>query len=74
MPYFVYRILAFKRLEKVDALPTYKEASAPLRGLRKEAGAAPGFTARLIYGENELEAEDLLSQERPPEGFVGDDC
>lgn len=73
MPYYVYRVLSFRRLEKVDAFPTYKEASARLRALRKEAGPGAGFAARMIFADNELAAEDLLSQERPPEGFVGDD-
>ena len=73
MPYYVYKVLSFKRLEKVDAFPGYKEASARLRALRMEAGPKPGFTARMIFAENELEAEDLLSRERAPEGFVGDD-
>lgn len=73
MPYYVYRVFPFRRLEKVDALPNYRQASARLRALRKEVGSGAGFTARLIYAENELEAEDLLSQDRPPEGMVGDD-
>jgi hypothetical protein len=73
MPYYVYKVLQFRRLEKVDAFPGYKAASARLRALRREAGANPGFTARLIFAQNELEAEDLLSRERAPEGFVGDD-
>ena len=73
MPYYVYRTLSFNRLEKVDAFPRYKEASARLRALRGEAGPAAAFTARMIFAENELEAEDLLFQERAPEGFVGDD-
>lgn len=73
MPYYVYRVFPFRRLEKVDAFPNYKEASARLRALRKEAGPGAGFTARLICAENELEAEDLLSQDRPPEGLIGDD-
>ncbi|HEX9180112.1 MAG TPA: hypothetical protein VF859_06945 [Burkholderiales bacterium] len=73
MPYYVYRVFPFKRLEKVDAFPKYKEASARLRALRREAGPGAGFIARLICAENELEAEDLLSQDRPPEGLIGDD-
>ncbi|HSD60748.1 MAG TPA: hypothetical protein VLC55_07835 [Burkholderiales bacterium] len=73
MPYYVYRILSFRRLEKVDAFPSYKEASSRMRALRREAGPDAGFTARMIFADNELAAEDLLSQERPPEGFVGDD-
>ena len=73
MPYYVYKILSFHRLEKVDAFSAYNEASARLRALRREAGPNPGYTARLIFADNELQAEDMLSQDRPAEGFVGDD-
>jgi hypothetical protein len=73
MPYYLYRVIPFKRPEKVESFPNYKEASSRLRALRKEAGPGAGFTTRLIFAENEPEAEDLLSQERPPEGLIGDD-
>jgi len=73
MPYFVYRVLSFKRLEKVGDFATYKEASIQLRARRKEAPSGADYRYRLIFAENELQAEDLLLQERPPEGFVGDD-
>jgi len=73
MPYYVYRILSFKRLEKVGEFPGYKEASAELRTRRKETPANADIRYRMIFAENELQAEDLLLQERAPEGFVGDD-
>lgn len=73
MPYYVYRILSFKRLEKVDELPDYKGASARLRALRRETPAGADYRHRMIFAENEPQAEDLLLQERAPEGFVGDD-
>jgi len=73
MPYYVYKILSFKRLEKVDALASYQEASARLRALRKEAPFGADYRYRMIFAENELQAEDLLLQDRAPEDFVGDD-
>lgn len=75
MPYYVYRIHSpIRRLEKVDALPSYREASARLRELRRETPPGGSFRVRMIFAENELQAEDLLSQLREAEQpFVGDD-
>jgi hypothetical protein len=71
MPYYVYRVVPPFRLEKAHACATYKEASARAKALRAEAPG--GCTVRLIFAENELQAEDLLSQPRAPEPLVGDD-
>ena len=73
MPYYIYRIFPFGRLEKVDALPNYREASARLRALRKDIPPGADWQARMIFAENELQAEDLLSQPRAPEPLIGDD-
>lgn len=73
MPYFVFRVLSFKRLEKVADFTTYKEAANQLRARRRETPAGADYRYRMIFAENEHQAEDLLLQERPPEGFIGDD-
>lgn len=73
MPYYVYRILSFQRLEKAGEFPAYKDASADLRARRKETPANANYRYRMIFAEDELQAENLLLQERAPEGFVGDD-
>lgn len=77
MPYFIYKIHSpLKNLEKISQHASFKEASSAVKELRaaSSADAAPdGGTVRMIFAENELEAEDLLSQVRPPEPMVGDD-
>jgi len=67
MPYFIYKVFEFRRLEKVDQYPTYKEAAARARGLRAELAGREPCTVRIIFAENEAHAEDLLTdvRERP---------
>jgi hypothetical protein len=76
MPYFIYKIHSpLKNLEKISQHASFKDASAAVRELRAASAypAPDGGTLRMIFAENELLAEDLLSQVRPPEPMVGDD-
>ena len=73
MPYFVYRVFAFRRLEKVDALPSFKEASARAKALRAAADLPADCAVKVVFAGNELEAEDLLSQVRAPKPGLADD-
>lgn len=71
MPYFIFAIQPFARLQPLGACPTFPDASRQAKQLR--AAEAPGAARRIriIYAENELAAEDLLLQpprEAPPEG------
>jgi len=74
MPYFIYKMhLPLKNLEKLSQHASFKEASGAVKELRAAPGASDGGAVRMIFAENELQAEDLLSQVRPPEPMVGDD-
>ena len=74
MPYFVYKIIPpFKQLEKVDSFPNFKEASAFAKTARAGMVAADNYALKVIFAENELQAEDLLNQVREPEPMTGDD-
>lgn len=74
MPYFIYKVHApLKNLEKVAQHASFKEASKAVKELRAAPGMAAGGMVRMIFAENELQAEDLLSQVRDPEPMVGDD-
>ena len=73
MPYFVYRVFPFRRLEKVDALPSFKEASAQAKALRMAPGLPADCAIKVVFAGNELEAEDLLSQVRAPKPGLADD-
>ena len=74
MPYFIYKVHApLKNLEKVAQHASFKEATRAVKELRAAPDMAAGDTVRMIFAGNELEAEDLLSQVRPPEPMIGDD-
>lgn len=73
MPYFVYKILPFKQLELLQQFDSYREAKEFARSARQAISPADNHAVKLIFAENALQAEDLLTQERPPEPMIGND-
>lgn len=74
MPYYVYRVFPFRRLEKVAEPAAFAEASALAKSLRASPDLPAGCAIKVIFADSELAAEDLLSQvrERAP-GLAGDE-
>ncbi len=64
MPYYVYRVMPFAQMQKLAEFPAFKDASARAKALRSEAEAPAGSRVKLIFAENETQAEDLLCQPR----------
>ncbi len=74
MPYYVYRVFPFRRLEQVDALRSFGEASARAKALRASPDRPADCAIKVIFAADERQAEDLLSQVREPApGVVGDE-
>jgi hypothetical protein len=74
MPYYIYNVHPpLRRLEKVEAHGSFKAASDRAKQLRREIPAGQDYLVKVIYAENELQAEDLLSQVREKEPLTGDD-
>jgi len=75
LPYYVYKVSAFpiRRLEKIDALPTFGTASARAKALRASPDLPEGCAIKVIFAATELEAEDLLSQVRAAKPGLVDD-
>ncbi len=74
MAYYLYRVFPFARLEKVTQFDAFGDASAAAKKLRAAADLPADCRVKVIFAENELQAEDLLSQVRPREpGVVGDE-
>jgi hypothetical protein len=78
MAYFIYKIhplsgTQIRRLEQVGQFASFREASAEAKRLRVEPSLAEACIVKVIFADNELVAEDLLSQVREPEPMVGDD-
>ncbi len=75
MPYFIYRVSSFplRGLEKLEQHAAFRDASARAKVLRAAAGAAEAGSIKVILADNELQAEDLLSQQRSPQPNPDDD-
>ena len=72
MPYYIYRIGALGVLEKLGEHQRFGDASKAAKALR-HAGDAPGTSIKVIHADNELQAEDLISTQRPFERTGDDD-
>jgi hypothetical protein len=73
VPYFVYRVFPFRRLEQVEAHSSFREASARAKALRGSPDLPAGCAIRVIFAATEFEAEDLLSEVRAPKPGLADD-
>lgn len=75
MPYYIYRLNDFpiRRLEKLEAHDAFRDASARAKALRAAQGTAERGFIKVILADNELHAEDLLSQARAPQANPDDD-
>jgi hypothetical protein len=75
MPYYIYKVSSFpiRRLEKLEQHDAFRDASARAKVLRAEAASADAGSIKMILADNELHAEDLLSQQRSPQPNPDDD-
>ena len=76
MPYYIYRVTPqgpVRTLAKLDAHDAFKSASNEAKRLRRDLDLLPGELVKVIFADNELQAEDLLNQVREGEPLTGDD-
>jgi hypothetical protein len=74
MPYYVYKIGPLNILEKLGIAESFKEAKSLANQHRKKLLPNSGQTVKMTFAENELAADDVLSQPREGEvGLIGDD-
>lgn len=66
MPYYIYRIKPFSQLEKLTEFEVFNDASAHAKVLRANgrATSASAGKIKLMFADNELQAEELLCQVR----------
>ena len=67
--YFIYRITPgpsemIKQLEKVERFDSYKEAKNKVKELRNEISSDSPVLYKIIFAENELQAEETLQEKR----------
>jgi hypothetical protein len=72
LPYYIYRVMPLGLVRKLGEFERFPEASTHAKALR--AADPPGTPGRVkvMFADNELQAEDLLCQVREP-GPTGDD-
>lgn len=72
MPYYIYRVKPFGQLDKLEEHGAFAVASSQAKTLRATLPAGSTDKVKVIFAENELQAEDLLCQIREP-GPSGDE-
>ncbi len=75
MPYYIYKVFSFpiRRLEMIEQHQAFRDASARAKTLRAASTPEEASSIKMILAENELQAEDLLSQLRAPQPNPQDD-
>jgi len=75
VPYYIYKVFSFpiRRLEKLEQHAAFRDASARAKALRAEQSPAGQGSIKVILADNELHAEDLLSEVRAPQTNPDDD-
>ena len=73
MPYFIYRVFPFRRLEKVDEAAAFGQASTLAKALRADPALPANCTVKVIFAASEPEAEELRSQVRERAPGLADD-
>jgi len=69
MPYYVYRITPgptglLKTLEKLDQYESFKEAKTHARNLRANMSSEDKVQIKVMFADNELDAEEKLMEKR----------
>lgn len=69
MPYYIYRIIPgptdlTKSLEKLEQHETFKAAKQRARAMRADAGDTGNSTIKIMFADNELDAEEKLMEKR----------
>ena len=73
MPYYIYKISSFpiRQLQRLEEHAAFGAASTHAKTLRSESGE--DAIIKVIFADNELHAEDLLSQVRAAQPNPADD-
>jgi len=73
MPYYIYKVFPFHRLEKVAEHGTFPPASVAAKALRKDPALPTDCRVKVIFAENEFDAETLLTEVREDRPHIAED-
>jgi hypothetical protein len=66
VPYYIYLVKPFAQLEKLAEFGAFSQASTRAKALRAAQEAHEPGKVKVIFADNEQQAEDLLCQIRDP--------
>jgi len=66
VPYYIYRVKPFGQLDKLEEHGGFAAASGQAKTLRAALPPGSPDKVKVIFAENEPQAEDLLCQVREP--------
>ena len=72
MPFLVYKIFSQKKLEHIETFAKFREARAHVRDLRGALTPESGYTVRMIFANDTIAAEKLLTAPRD-ERVIGEE-
>jgi hypothetical protein len=73
MPYFIYRVFEYPRVENVATCEHFDDALARENALRHAVDPPHAFEIRMIEADTEAHARELLFHVRAPEeGLIGE--
>jgi hypothetical protein len=72
MPYYVFKVRPYARLEKLAEFVSFPEASSLAKSLRAAHAGEDRLLIKVMFAQNQEQAEDLLCQIREPRP-AGDD-
>ncbi len=73
MPYYLYKVFPMFRLEKIAEFSSFPEASATAKRMRKDPALPADCKVKVIFAEDVLGAETLLTEVREPRPRFDDD-
>ncbi|HNQ04960.1 MAG TPA: hypothetical protein PKH69_10140 [Thiobacillaceae bacterium] len=74
MPYFIYKVGPLSILEKQGQADSFKEAKTLANEIRRHLDPKAGQVVKMIFAENEMQAEETLQQPRELDNsLAGDD-
>lgn len=73
MPFFVYRVFPFHRIECAAQFEVYREASATAKAMRADPSLPAGCTVRVMFAPDAFAAELLLTEVHEPRPHIAED-
>jgi len=62
--YYIFEINAFRQIKHLETVPEYRMAKSIVSEYRRKPNLATGTTYRMMFAEDQYQAERLLKEKR----------